>query len=483
MAPRSKNERKPVAPKRSIKKERKQADISNTAAALARAFSAKNAKAAAEKEGASANKKPAAPKDVVLQRVENAAKALRPGVAHEKIGRLPCRDVEYGQILNHLRSAVVNGGTSQVLYVSGMPGTGKTACINKTFQELLSEPDTPGFIPVEINAMRLGTPNACFGEIYRKLHNHESNCGLSAAYGELSKFFTERKATDAVVMLVIDEIDHLITRNQAVLYKVFDWLTLPDARLVVTAISNTMDLPERLLPRVASRFDIIRVDFAPYRREQMVQILRELLATHSAIEAFDPAALELCAARVAGRTGDIRKALQLCRRAVEVAYSKTEVKEVSTNDLQVAERDVLRESAARAVPGLGIKARRFLAAMVLELRQRDAERVPLQVVTQRYTKLLTLDEAPAIVTPMKVDNDEDDDDGWGFKKQRLEEEVRHIIRRLVACRILCKYEQLQGVSMAVSLGLGECLELEDLVGALSDAEESDVVSHLLRDKM
>ena len=50
------------------------------------------------------------------------------------------------------------------------------------------------------------------------------------------------------------QLDLLWTRKQAVLYSLFDWPTRPNAKLIVLAVANTMDLPERILmKRVASR--------------------------------------------------------------------------------------------------------------------------------------------------------------------------------------------------------------------------------------
>ena len=50
------------------------------------------------------------------------------------------------------------------------------------------------------------------------------------------------------------QLDLLWTKKQSVIYNIFDWPMRRDARLVVVAIANTMDLPERILiSRVASR--------------------------------------------------------------------------------------------------------------------------------------------------------------------------------------------------------------------------------------
>ena len=46
----------------------------------------------------------------------------------------------------------------------------------------------------------------------------------------------------------------LWTRRQTVYYSIFEWCTWPDTPLILLAIANTMDLPERMLiGRITSR--------------------------------------------------------------------------------------------------------------------------------------------------------------------------------------------------------------------------------------
>ncbi len=118
----------------------------------------------------------------------------------------------------------------------------------------------------------------------------------------------------------MDELDFLVTRQQSVLYNLFDWPQRRHARLVVIGIANTMDLPERLLPKVASRLGLGRVVFKPYTRDQIGTILTARL---QGLPAFDQNAIKLAAARVANISGDVRKALQICRRAAEIASTRT----------------------------------------------------------------------------------------------------------------------------------------------------------------
>lgn len=379
----------------------------------------------------------------------------------------------------------------QVLYISGMPGTGKTASVMHTVQQLTSDRSMPKIAPVHINAMRLGSPGAVFAEIYNQLPHPDGSsggsCAANAAHGELTGFFQARKCSDPVVLLMIDEIDHLITRNQAVLYRVFAWLSLPRPRLVVAAISNTMDLPERLLPRVASRFGIVRVDYAPYRREQIVQILHERLDSHQAMGAFTATTLKLCAARVAAGSGDIRKALQLCCRAVEVRLSKTGARgPADVCHLQVAEAELLRASpAAMAIAGLALRARRLLAALLLELRAREADAVPVQALTTRYAKLLAAlqsaeeEMAESAASCAQRQQPPDACAALPGALARPEEEVAYLVHKLEAVALVTQHSQCADLGRTVALGAG--LDTDDLAAALETAEGDAGILALVRE--
>lgn len=69
---------------------------------------------------------------------------------------------------------------------------------------------------------------------------------------------------EEVRVIVLDELDFLMTKDQAVLYNLFEWTQHRKTRLVLLAIANTMNLPEKLKPRVASRIGEHRVVFRQY---------------------------------------------------------------------------------------------------------------------------------------------------------------------------------------------------------------------------
>nr|XP_014350033.1 PREDICTED: origin recognition complex subunit 1 [Latimeria chalumnae] len=99
-------------------------------------------------------------------------------------------------------------------------------------------------------------------------------------------------------VLLVDELDLLWTRKQNVMYNIFDWPTRKQAKLVVLAIANTMDLPERILMnRVASRLGLTRMSFQPYTFKQLQQIITSRL---NRIKAFEDDAIQLVARKVSG---------------------------------------------------------------------------------------------------------------------------------------------------------------------------------------
>lgn len=61
-------------------------------------------------------------------------------------------------------------------------------------------------------------------------------------------------------VVLMDELDQLLTTKQDVVYNFFNWPTLVGCKLVVVAVANTFDLPERVMSgRVRSRLGTCRL--------------------------------------------------------------------------------------------------------------------------------------------------------------------------------------------------------------------------------
>ena len=55
------------------------------------------------------------------------------------------------------------------MYISGVPGTGKTATVNSALKYLKEEVDLPDFQLVEVNGMRIAEPRQAYVQIYKQL--------------------------------------------------------------------------------------------------------------------------------------------------------------------------------------------------------------------------------------------------------------------------------------------------------------------------
>lgn len=129
---------------------------------------------------------------------------------------------------------------------------------------------------------------------------------------------------------IIDELDALKTKNQEIIYHLFDWPNQQDNRLLVVAIANTMNLPETLLDkRVISRAGFHRIDFPAYQWQELIKIIKYRI---DECELFHPDAINLIARKVTNIAGDARKALDLTQRVIELIERK-KVSKDSVNPL------------------------------------------------------------------------------------------------------------------------------------------------------
>jgi len=263
---------------------------------------------------------------------------------------LPCREGERKQIYDFVHESIVAGPNSmgKCLYISGVPGTGKTATVREIIRVLRSEARNgliPKFNHVELNALRLQTPKHAYSTIAEELMGQK----FSPEKGNivLDKRFKEGKGSDGrVTVLILDELDLLVTRKQEVLYNIFDWPTHKKSRLVVIGIANTLDVPERMLPKIASRLGSNRVAFAPYSWDQLKKIVTTRLESlEGCSDAFAPSTLDLICRKVASVNGDARRALELARRAAEVAEARINVEKVTATK---GSDDNAESAAARA---------------------------------------------------------------------------------------------------------------------------------------
>ncbi|XP_056324749.1 cell division control protein 6 homolog [Danio aesculapii] len=223
--------------------------------------------------------------------------------------RLLSREAERAAIVSFLENHVVAEKPSS-LYISGAPGTGKTACLNCVLQE--QKALLKGIQTVVINCMNLRSSHAIFPLLGERLGVPKGNSET-----RLEKFLTSSGPT---VLLVLDEMDQLDSKSQEVLYTIFEWPYLPRSRVSLIGIANALDLTDRILPRLQAKPHCRPklLNFPPYSREELNAIVQDRLTQVSGEGVLDAAAVQFCARKVSAVSGDARKALDICRRAVEI---------------------------------------------------------------------------------------------------------------------------------------------------------------------
>ena len=186
---------------------------------------------------------------------------------------------------------------SQTLYISGVPGIGKTACVFEVAKKMSEEVIGNKFKFIYVNALKLKQPSFYFKDLFQKITGIKETHKHSLSYlerffktGKLPKHITksltkkELEETQKVLIICIDEVDYLYTKNQEIIYNIFDWAHYKKARIATLCIANTIDFPERLMPKIVSRMGNRRLTFKTYTGKQIEEIVAERLKTISLFE-------------------------------------------------------------------------------------------------------------------------------------------------------------------------------------------------------
>uniref|UniRef100_A0A182WM23 Origin recognition complex subunit 1 n=1 Tax=Anopheles minimus TaxID=112268 RepID=A0A182WM23_9DIPT len=288
---------------------------------------------------------------------------------------LPCREKEYEEIYNFLEGKIFDG-VGGCMYISGVPGTGKTAtttAVIRALRHLSEEEHIPKFDFIDINGMRLTEPRQAYVHIHRQLTG--KTLAWEQAYNLLNKRFTTKAPRRTTTVLLVDELDILCNKRQDVVYNILNWPTLATAQLIVVTIANTMDLPERLLMgKISSRLGLTRLTFQPYNFRQLQEIVMARLAGMSS---FNSDAVQLVARKVAAVSGDARRALDICRRATELADDQArqtgEQVTVSMTHVQQALTEMITSAKVRTIRSSSRMEQLFLQAVTAEVTRTGIE--------------------------------------------------------------------------------------------------------------
>ncbi|KAM7098321.1 origin recognition complex subunit 1 isoform 3-T6 [Molossus nigricans] len=309
---------------------------------------------------------------------------------------LPCREKEFQDIYNFVESKLLDH-TGGCMYISGVPGTGKTATVHEVIhclQQAAKANEVPPFQFIEVNGMKLTEPHQVYVQILQKMTGQKATA--SHAVELLAKQFCTQGSAQETTVLLVDELDLLWTQKQDIMYNLFDWPTHKEARLVVLTIANTMDLPERIMMnRVSSRLGLTRMSFQPYTYRQLQQIVVSRLKD---LKAFEDDAIQLVARKVAALSGDARRCLDICRRATEICEFSCQKPGspglVTVAHLLQAVDEMFSSSYITAIKNSSIMEQSFLRAILAEFRRSGLEEATFQQVYRQHVELCRMEGLP-----------------------------------------------------------------------------------------
>lgn len=244
-------------------------------------------------------------------------------------GRLVGRDEERRQLSSFVENSV-KSNSGGCLYVSGPPGTGKSALLD----EVCKQHREAGNVSMSVvNCMSVRNTKDLSGKLSDDLQLQED-----AGFEYLRSCFVGGKTRDEKKYLVIlDEVDCLVDLDLSLLYGLFEWSMSPTSRLILIGIANALDLTDRFLPRLKSKnLKPELLPFMPYAAVQIAEVLtsklKSLMPDGSTVVPFlQPAAIQFCAKKVASQTGDLRKAFDICQRAVDMVEQETKDKDAKAS--------------------------------------------------------------------------------------------------------------------------------------------------------
>ncbi|KAL6716295.1 AAA ATPase [Lecanora helva] len=240
------------------------------------------------------------------------------------------REDEQRALQNFLDDGIASK-TGRGLYVSGPPGTGKSALVGEVCRNVQG---SAGVKTAYINCMSVKHPRDIYGKLIEEFLD---DAEIEDQWGYLQAALVPRKQDPGFIyVLTLDEIDHLLTLDLEILYTLFECSFRKRSRLIVIGIANALDLTDRFLPRLKARnLKPQLLPFLPYTAPQIAFVitakLNSLVATDATVPAdhvpfVQPPAIQLCSKKVASQSGDLRKAFDIIRRTIDLVESEVKQK-------------------------------------------------------------------------------------------------------------------------------------------------------------
>ncbi|KAJ6594225.1 P-loop containing nucleoside triphosphate hydrolase protein [Mycena capillaripes] len=268
------------------------------------------------------------------------ARALLRATCNSSATDMAGRDSERAAISSFFASLIDQADVVEhtSLYISGSPGTGKTALVNSVLRTL----DVNHVKVVTINCMALNSVDVLWERLIEELGATAEKKRKTAGR---PKKLQGRDMVDALLtvlptkcIIILDELDHIAPTAQS-LTSLFSLSASRPSTLRVVGIANTHTLTASSSAAfVPSSSNVRTLHFAPYTPAQLLQILQSRLAPlyvsdasedadsaesarQAATKFLAPPALNLLTKKIAALTGDVRSLFEVLRGAIDLAVA------------------------------------------------------------------------------------------------------------------------------------------------------------------
>ena len=140
------------------------------------------------------------------------------------------------------------------MYISGNPGTGKSALVEEFLEEKKSLFRKNNIHVVKINCMSVKEVKKIYHEIVVELGGIKLDYSPAELNSSTAYELIRQCIGDEYLLLVLDEVDSLArSSDNHILYGLFDWSVVENSNIGIIAIANSLDFTDRTLPRLMSK--------------------------------------------------------------------------------------------------------------------------------------------------------------------------------------------------------------------------------------
>lgn len=294
------------------------------------------------------------------------------------------REEEQSKLISTIKELVSNN-QSGTAFLYGISGTGKTLVVQSVMRKLAKDELAGKFTSFqyfELNCYQLKSNSELFTEMWRLFTGEKINA-ISAKKAVQDMFLSERSTS--YVILLVDEIDALISKQQTVVYELLGLTQNPKSKFIAIIVSNLLNFEVQLEKKNLKILEKNEIRFLPYKDHELVNIINNRVGD---LEIFEKRAIELCSKRIAFQRGDARKALEGCLRSLDLKSKNDDIININTMNKALTEISCLQGFGL--LNHLSPMQEYLIIAIIIEMKSTKLIQIKMTNIVDRFYKVLAM---------------------------------------------------------------------------------------------